>query len=80
MTELPSEKYVAADDLVFRIKQEIEDNSIVLVLSKEEAQTLRIMIKDREAFGRVFSWLIYVVGGAATIFAGWSVISGYWNK
>ena len=53
-----------------------EENSSVLILDKDEIKVLKEIIKDREAFGRVWTWTIYAVGGVTTILIGWSVISG----
>lgn len=66
-----------SDNLLQKMEQAIHENAVVVVLDKEEVRVLKSMIKDREAFGRVFSWAVYMAGAIVTLVSGWAIISGH---
>lgn len=47
-----------------------------LGLSQEELQTLREIIKDRQAMSRAWNWLLWGLGSLSTVIVAYGVITG----
>lgn len=67
---------ITKEDLLEIIKSFKSADKEVPVLSKEEVEVLKEIIKDRHAMSRVWNWLLYALGGLSTLIVAYGVITG----
>lgn len=65
---------------LYLLLESIHKQQSAIVLDADEVATLKEMIADRKAAGRVWSWGKYVLGSLATIIVSWQVITGEFFK
>ena len=61
-------------DLIKELKT--NETKVITVLSEDEINVLKEIIKDRQAMSRAWNWLLWGLGSLSTVVISYGIISG----